>query len=136
MPNVRHILETSLYVDDLDRSEQFYCKAFGCRRKLADGRMRALGIAAGQLLLLFERGKSKEGEETPRGQIPGHDGVGSLHVALAIDAEDVEAWRHHLEAQQIEIVSRVRPEQGGESLYFRDPDGHLIELATPSIWNV
>ena len=24
--------------------------------------------------------------------------------------------------------------RGGESLYFRDPDGHLVELATPGLW--
>ena len=136
MPTVCHILETSLYVADLDRSEQFYSRVFGCRTKLGDDRMRALDIAAGQMLLLFGRGKSTKGDDTPRGHIPGHDGVGSLHVALAIDADAVEAWRQHLAEQKIDIISRIRPEQGGESLYFRDPDGHLIELATPCIWNV
>jgi catechol 2,3-dioxygenase-like lactoylglutathione lyase family enzyme len=136
MPNVRHILETALYVDDLDRSESFYCTVFGCRTKMSDGRMRAVGIADGQMLLLFERGKSVDGEATPRGMIPGHDGHGPLHLALAIDTADVAAWREHLADRGIPVESHVRPQQGGDSLYFRDPDGHLIELATPNIWNV
>jgi len=28
----------------------------------------------------------------------------------------------------------VKWSRGGESLYFRDPDDHLVELATPGIW--
>ena len=24
--------------------------------------------------------------------------------------------------------------RGGESIYFRDPDGHVLELATPGLW--
>ncbi|HEX8325547.1 MAG TPA: VOC family protein [Tepidisphaeraceae bacterium] len=136
MPSIRYILESALYVIDLDRSEQFYCSVLGLRTKMRDERMRALEIAAGQILLLFEIGKSKAGDDTPRGRIPGHDGSGTLHLALAIAESDVEPWRRHLADHKVEIVSEVRPEQGGCSLYFRDPDGHLLELATPGIWNV
>jgi catechol 2,3-dioxygenase-like lactoylglutathione lyase family enzyme len=136
MPNVRHILETSLYVENLDRSERFYRDLLGIRTVMADHRMRALRLSDGQMLLLFAKGKSTAGEETPRGQIPGHDGGGQLHLAFAIEEADFDAWRDELAARNIELISHVRPAQGGESLYFRDPDSHLIELATPSIWNV
>jgi catechol 2,3-dioxygenase-like lactoylglutathione lyase family enzyme len=53
-----------------------------------------------------------------------------------MDGGEVIAWRAKLAEQGIEIISEVRPEQGGISLYFHDPDGHVIELATPSIWNL
>lgn len=135
-PVIKGVLETSLYVADLDRSERFYQALFGWPTKLGDDRMRALSIDDRQFLLLFARGRSAEGEKTARGLIPGHDGAGSQHMALAISAQDVEPWRAELNRRGIEIVSHVRPEQGGDSLYFRDPDGHLIELATPSIWNL
>jgi len=39
-------------------------------------------------------------------------------------------------AQGIRIESKVTWPAGGQSLYFRDPDNHLVELATPGIWEV
>jgi catechol 2,3-dioxygenase-like lactoylglutathione lyase family enzyme len=136
VPRLRHILETALYVADVDRSERFYCDLFGCRTIMADDRLRVLRLTEDQVLLLFKRGGSVTGSPTPRGFIPEHDGQGTLHVAFAIGDADVDDWRHALQTRAIPIISEVRPQQGGVSLYFRDPDGHLIELATPSIWDV
>ena len=36
----------------------------------------------------------------------------------------------------IEIESRVTWPGGGTSLYFRDPEGHLLELLTPGVWQI
>jgi catechol 2,3-dioxygenase-like lactoylglutathione lyase family enzyme len=70
----------------------------------------------------------------PGGVIPPHGGSGQLHFAFAIPAEDLPAWEHRLREAGVEIESRVKWSRGGESLYFRDPDGHLVELATSGIW--
>ena len=32
--------------------------------------------------------------------------------------------------------ARTSWSRGGRSIYFRDPDGHLLELATPGLWAV
>jgi len=34
----------------------------------------------------------------------------------------------------VAIEGRSHWPQGAESLYFRDPDGHLLEVVTPGIW--
>jgi catechol 2,3-dioxygenase-like lactoylglutathione lyase family enzyme len=34
----------------------------------------------------------------------------------------------------IAIESRITWARGGTSLYFRDPDGHSLEVATPGLW--
>jgi catechol 2,3-dioxygenase-like lactoylglutathione lyase family enzyme len=34
------------------------------------------------------------------------------------------------------IESEVQWDLGGTSLYFRDPDGHSVELATPGVWPI
>ena len=39
-------------------------------------------------------------------------------------------------ANNIAIEGRTTWKRGGESIYFRDPDGHLLELATPGLWAI
>jgi len=136
MPAIQGILESALYVADLDRAEAFYTGLFGFRRLLADERLRALAVAEKHVLLLFKKGGSADGEATPGGKIPGHDAAGQQHLAFSIDRSDVEAWQALLTEKSVPIESHVRPEQGGHSLYFRDPDGHLIELVTPGVWAI
>ena len=66
--------------------------------------------------------------------IPGHDGKGRLHLALGIAAESLDEWRERLGRHGVAIISGTRWSRGGTSLYFHDPDGHVVELATPGLW--
>ncbi|MGH9962465.1 MAG: VOC family protein, partial [Pyrinomonadaceae bacterium] len=63
-------------------------------------------------------------------------GTGSLHLAFSIESEEWEPWEHWLSQHNIPIESRVQWERGGQSLYFRDPDNHLVELVTPGCWAI
>ena len=87
------------------------------------------------VLLLFLEGGTPVAVETPGGSIPPHDAHGQMHFALAVAAADLPAWERRLAERGIEIESRVHWSRGGTSLYFRDPDGHLVELATPGLWD-
>jgi catechol 2,3-dioxygenase-like lactoylglutathione lyase family enzyme len=137
MPSVNGVVETALYVSDLQRSSRFYQGLFGLRTLFEEERLRALHVAGSQVLLLFLAGGSTEPKEAPQGgTIPPHDGRGQLHVAFAIAADEVEAWEGRLREFGVEVESTVRGPRGGTSLYFRDPDGHLVELLTPGIWAV
>ncbi len=134
VPRMSHILETSLYVADLDVSGAFYQRILGGEPFLRDARMCALGLPGAGVLLLFVRGGSAEPSTTPAGTIPAHDGQGTLHVAFAIPRGELAAWEAHLAAQDVPIESRITWPRGGTSLYFRDPDGHSVEVATPGLW--
>ncbi len=136
MPKVRGVLETSLYVEDLARAVDFYKSIFEFETLVKDERMCALNISNHQVLLLFHKGASDKFMPVSGGVIPPHDGAGHLHVAFAISADDLELWEQHLRAKQIHIESRVVWSRGGTSLYIRDPDNHLIELATPGLWEI
>lgn len=133
-PRVGGLLEFGLYVEDVETSVAFYERLFGFRTLFRDERMAALDVAGRQVLLLFRQGASAEPAETPKGRLPGHDAEGSIHAAFAIDADDLDRWERWLEENGLEIEGRMTWPRGGESLYFRDIDDHLLEVATPGLW--
>ena len=127
------ILETALYCADLEQTASFYQQLLRIDPMLSGDRLVALNAGGGTVLLLFQRGNSAA-LETPGGLVPGHDGTGPVHLAFAIDASELASWETRLSQLGIDIESRVRWDRGGTSLYFRDPDGRSVELATPGIW--
>ena len=133
--NVTGILETALHVADPFRSAAFYRRLFGFKVLLESERLVALNVAGRNVLLLFQEGGTSEPFTVEGGGvIPPHGGSGPLHLAFSIAAADVDPWRLRLESEGIAVESVVNWPEGGQSLYFRDPDGHLVELATPDIW--
>lgn len=131
---LRGVKETALYVDDLGRATRFYRDVLGLEALVEDVRLCALDVNGNHVLLLFLRGTSLTASTLPGGVIPPHDGQGPLHVGFAIDAGEWDAWEQRLSRSGVAIVSRVSWPLGGRSLYFRDPDGHLLELLTPGVW--
>lgn len=128
------VLETALYVDDLARAARFYEQVLGLAALSEDSRFRAYDVGGASVLLLFKRGATLETVHLPGGTIPPHDGRGPLHVAFAITAEALPDWERRLGEQEIAIEGRTDWPRGGHSIYFRDPDGHLLELVTPGVW--
>ena len=131
---VRRILETALDCEDLALSATFYAALLGATPMLDTDRLVAIDAGEGTVLLLFQHGSTSEPVDMPGGVIPPHESIGPGHLAFAIDASDLAAWDARLRTLGIEIESRVVWERGGTSLYFRDPDGRLVELATPGLW--
>ena len=80
-------------------------------------------------MLLFKKGASRL-IQSP------HDGDGELHVAFAIAASELPSWEAWLAENGIAVEERRTWELGGVSVYFRDPDRHLIEIATPGVWSI
>lgn len=133
-PPISGVVETGLYVDDLGRARAFYEGVLGLKPMVADDRFCAYEAGPGSVLLLFLRGATLDPVIMAEGAIPPHDGHGPLHYALGIPATAMEQWRQHLGVQGVAIEGRVEWKGGGVSLYFRDPDQNLVELATPGLW--
>jgi catechol 2,3-dioxygenase-like lactoylglutathione lyase family enzyme len=91
-------------------------------------------VGGRSVLLLFLRGRSFETVHTPGGTIPPHDGHGPVHIAFSIAANELAAWKARPAEANVAIEGRTKWPLAGESIYFRDPDGHLVELATPGLW--
>jgi len=51
-----------------------------------------------------------------------------------MEASEIDSWRAKLIAHGVAIESEVNWPQGGYSIYFRDPSGNSLELATPEVW--
>jgi catechol 2,3-dioxygenase-like lactoylglutathione lyase family enzyme len=129
-PQSQGILESSLYVQDVPVSVRFYERIFGFR-VISDFGERGCAMQAGdrQVLLLFKKGGSLQ-IQSP------HDGSGELHVAFAIPASELVNWEAWLAENEIAVEEKTTWERGGQSLYFRDPDRHLVEIATPGVWTI
>jgi len=129
-PQVNGILETSLYVESAARSAEFYKRVFGFEPlepgEPLNDETRLCPLRAGDrsVLLLFKKGATQDTNAT-----------GAIHVAFGIARSDLAAWEGWLGELGIPIESRQTWKYGGEALYFRDPDGHLLEVVTPGVWN-
>ena len=129
-PRVNGVLETSLYVKSVPESVLFYKRIFGfellqpSQEQLAEStRLAALGAGDRHVLLLFRRGGTRD-----------TDARGRIHVAFGISRDSLGEWENWLAIQKIVIEQHIVWQYGGESLYFRDIDGHLLEVASPGVW--
>lgn len=132
-PRVGGVVETCINVADMGRVREFYQSLFGFEVMAGDDRFCAFRVA-NTVLLLFKENGTEGPVKLPGGVIPPHATQGAGHFALAVASDDLEDWRARLRDHGILIESEVRWERGGASLYFRDPDNNLVELATPGVW--
>lgn len=124
------VLETCLYVDDLALAERFYVDVLGLRvQGRVEGRHLFL-YADGAMLLLFDPAVSR----LP-GSLPPHEGRAGGHVCFACEQEDLAGWEARL-TDAGRHVTRYRWGERGDSLYFHDPAGNLLEFAPPRIWGL
>jgi catechol 2,3-dioxygenase-like lactoylglutathione lyase family enzyme len=129
-PKTDGILESSLYVDDVRRAVRFYEEVFGFRVIREFGERGCAMHAGGRQVLLIFKKQASRAIQSP------HDGDGELHIAFAIPSDELAAWESWLAEKGIAIEEKREWELGGRSLYFRDPDRHLLEVATPGTWSV
>ena len=130
---VDRVIETCINVDDIARARKFYKSVLGFEAMYSDDRLCELKVG-NSVLMLFLRGRFNHPVTIPGGIVPPHDTSGAGHVAFAISPDALPAWRERLKESDVKIESEIRWDRGGTSLYFRDLDENLLELATPGVW--
>ena len=128
----RRVLETCLYVDDLDAAEQFYTRVLGLELYARVAGRHVFFRCGQSVLLLFNADATLESS----GDVPTHGARGPGHVAFAMAPADIPAWRGQLHQHAVPIETELRWPNGGYSLYFRDPGGNSVELTTPATWEL
>lgn len=131
-PPVRGVVETAIYVHDLDATEAFYTSCLGLTVIEKDlGRHVFFQAGPANVLLAFIAETTLLGRH-----LPAHGASGPSHFALGVDAADLDAWRNHLVGCGIAIEAEHHWPKGGRSIYFRDPSGNSVELVTPGLWGL
>ncbi len=121
----------TLLCADVERSAAFYRDLLGMRvveksRNPDDPNAQHLafggdGVTGGTMVTCMEYPELAEGTV----------GRGSTHhFALAVESDDeLSAWRDYLRSRGVE-ATEVYDRGRYRSIYLRDPDGHLVEIAT------
>jgi catechol 2,3-dioxygenase-like lactoylglutathione lyase family enzyme len=122
------ISETCLYVRSTETAVLFYKKLFGFKVVEQHLHFAAMELSADQMLLFFQP------EISALKSTGSHGTSGSCHIAFLISSHDYEKWVRRLISDKIPIEEERNWESGAKSIYFRDPDLHLVELATPGVW--
>jgi catechol 2,3-dioxygenase-like lactoylglutathione lyase family enzyme len=129
------ILESALYVTDLDAAEAFYRDVIGLQRiAKVDGRHVFFRCGPGVLLLFDAEATKNAPPPDAKLPVPPHGAVGEGHLCFAATAEEIGQWKIALERRGIKIEADFGWPSGGRSIYFRDPSGNSIEFAEPRIW--
>ena len=63
--------------------------------------------------------------------MPAHGTTGTGHVAFRIEASEIAGWRTHLQEHGVAIEKEFAFGDNPPSIYFRDPDGNLVNFFTP-----
>ena len=127
-PRITGILETVLYVSDIDRAEQFYRDVMALRPIGKEpGRHVFFRVGSG-VLLLFRAERTRRSAS-----LPPHGAAGEIHICFTIAPDEYETWKARIRESRI-VIEKETQWPVGRSFYFRDPDGNLLELANADIW--
>ena len=129
------ILESALYVTDLDAAEAFYTGVLGLE-KIAGVAHRHVFFKCGSGELLLFNAEATRQPPSPDAKlpVPPHGTTGQGHLCFAATAEEIDSWKTRLEEKGVAIEADFEWPGGGRSIYFRDPSGNSLEFTEPRIW--
>lgn len=127
-PTLNKIKETSINIVDIKRTENFYHHILGLEVITKVDRLIFFRVGS-DLLLCFDTDKTQH-QTSP----PAHAARGIQHFAFECSAVDYEVWKKLILENNIEIEEEITWKSGKKSFYFRDPDGHCVEIIEAMMW--
>lgn len=129
------VLESALYVADLDAAERFYGRVLGLEQAgKVEGRHVFFKCGRG-IVLLFNAGATRiPPKPDARLPVPPHGAAGQGHLCFTASEDEIDLWKARLTDHGVQIEAEFEWPKGGRSIYFRDPSGNSLEFANPIIW--
>jgi len=131
-----HVLESCLYASDLVAAERFYVDVLVLTLHARQEGRHVFFRCGERMVLLFNPAESSRPASHGNLDIPTHGATGPGHLCFAVHESALPDWQDHLTRCGVAIERTIDWPGGGRSLYFRDPAGNSLELATPQIWGI
>lgn len=129
MQQVTQIKETVLYVKDLDRTENFYHQKLELEIISREEDRHIFFKAGSSILLCFLADATKQSET-----LPPHFGEGKMHIAFEVPKTSYRETKEWIINKGIDIEHEQNWGDEYRSFYFRDPDGHSLEIVPAGMW--
>ncbi|MCY4118344.1 MAG: VOC family protein [Caldilineaceae bacterium] len=131
---VADVLEFALYVDDLEASQSFYTELLGLPfYSKAEGRH--VFLRCGNRMILLFNAEATAVSTGGSTDAPVHGAHGAGHLAFAVRENEIDLWKDHLAENGVEIEREIQFGKS-RSIYFRDPSGNSLEIASPRLWGI
>ena len=130
------ILESALYVRDIEEAVQFYRDILRLELALPYNHRNAFFRCGSGILLLFDPKETIKPPHEDALPVPSHGATGAGHVCFAASQAEITAWKRHFAEHDIAIERELVWPNGAQSLYIRDPSGNSLEFAEPKLWNL
>ncbi|MDQ0455382.1 VOC family protein [Rhizobium paknamense] len=130
------VLETAIYVDDIDAAEGFYGGLLGFEKILREAERHVFYRCGPGVLLVFNPAETVK--PAPQGAlpVPPHGARGPGHVCFRVAAAEIEGVKARLLEAGVEIEADFFWPNSARSIYFRDPAGNSLECAEARLWGI
>jgi catechol-2,3-dioxygenase len=138
-PKLGQIVETILYTSDATKLSEWYIQILDLSPFIQSPTLAGFSLPNNTILLIFDRASTTEDKHSLSGTIPKHGSSTELgqHISFACSGPDeLRQWEEHLGEKGVEIIGKMNWEKGGKSIYFKDWEGHVIEIMTRGVWEV
>ena len=126
--NIVSIKETCIYVNDLERTQEFYNK-LGLSTIAFVANRHVFFRAGSSVLLCFIADQTLKEQD-----LPPHGAKGTIHFAFEVNAGDYEGAFQQIKNAGIQILHEHFWKRGIRSFYFHDPDFNLVEIIEQGLW--
>jgi catechol 2,3-dioxygenase-like lactoylglutathione lyase family enzyme len=125
------VYETVLYASDVAAAARFYSETLRLRLLEEPDELGAVfRLDDGGVLLIFDPVRAS----APGRPVPSHGASGPGHVAFSVEAGGLDAFAVALRQRGVEIEREITWDEGGRSLYMRDPAGNSVEIIEGEAW--